>query len=94
MEIKNDTLKIKEASNDIIRISNEINEIIENLYTLIQKVSSASGIWSGMSSQTFIEKALIEKTEQVALKNNIFDIGKMLAEYADSLEQRISEVSK
>lgn len=84
-----DTKKIQEAGNDIIRLTEELNEAINTLYSRISSVNSYSGGWTGTSAEEFIRKSNIEKKQYVELKNQLFNCGKFLLNTADRYETTV-----
>ena len=93
VEINVDTNKIQEASKDIIAITEEMNELITFIFETIQKISNANGgAWIGDSANQFVYEAMIDKANYITLKNDIYEFGKYLGDYAHTMDKEITEV--
>lgn len=88
-----DTDRIKKCGNDIIKLSNDLNEIIEVLYSRINNMPIKTGEWVGQSAKNFAIKANKEKVDMIELKNKIFGFGNVLIECAEKYETGINKVN-
>lgn len=89
-----DTKKIRECGQDIMNLSVELNEIITLLFNHINTLSSKTGEWQGSSATKFIEYAGVDKIQYLKMKEAIYQSGKYLTTYADSMERVINEVKR
>lgn len=85
-----DTEKIKECGNDIVKLSNDLNQIIENLYERIINMPTKTGEWQGNSAIDFSRRANIEKNQAISLKNCLYDFGLTLIENADKYNNEVN----
>lgn len=88
-----DTEKIKKCGNDIIKLSNDLNDIIETLYSRISNMPITTGEWVGESAKNFAVRANKEKIDAVELKNKIFSFGNTLIECAEKYEVEANKVN-
>lgn len=93
-QINIDTTKIRECGTEIIELSKEMNEIITTMFNRISNMNSITGEWIGASATSFIEEAKIDKIQYLNIKSNIYNYGKFLLDYADTMEQKINEVKE
>lgn len=89
-----DTNKIRECGASIIELSKEVNEIVATMFTRINNMSISTGEWVGTSANVFIKNANIDKLQYLNMRTSIYNYGKFLLDYADTLEQKINEVRK
>ena len=94
MNIKIDSLKIKEAADDVVRLTGEINEIIETIYETIANIQKVDGGWTGNAAEVFIRNAMIEKGNIIAFKNAILEFGQFLSAYAAEYGSKVEEVKQ
>lgn len=85
---------IKEAGNDIITLTREINELINDTFSLIENMPLKTGEWQGDAAKSFAAAAKMDKTNYLKLNNNISQYGKYLVEYASNMENVISRVRR
>ena len=93
-DINMDTQRIRECGNDIMSLSVELNEIITVLFNHINTLNNKTGEWKGNSANHFIADANIDKIQYLKMKDSIYQNGKYLTDYADSMEKIINEVRK
>lgn len=85
-----DTSKIKKTGEDMIKLSEELNEIIEALYLRIYNMNKTSGEWVGNSANLFVRQAiLVDKTDAISLKNTLYKFGANLVNSANKYEKEI-----
>ena len=85
-----DTSKIKKTGEDIIKLSEELNEIIEALYLRIYNMNKTSGEWVGNSANLFVRQAiLVDKKDAISLKNTLYKFGANLVNSANKYEKEI-----
>lgn len=93
-EIKVDTVKLKECGKDIMNLTSELNDVLFSLYERINKMPTTTGEWTGNAAKTFVANLNIEKKYYLALKNNIYNYGKLLYDSAYALEQINKELEQ
>ncbi len=79
----------KEAGTDIIRLTDEINSIINEIFRLIDTVP-----WEGSGVATFKSKAKLDKGNYLKFTNDMKEYGKFLVEYASDMERVVSRVNR
>lgn len=85
-----DTTKIKQSGQDIVKLSKELNEIIEILYTKIYNMPILTGEWVGNSAQLFVKQANnVEKKDAIAIKDTLKKFGEELIYSAEKYEAEI-----
>lgn len=89
-----DTQKIRECGQDIMSLSVELNEIITTLFDHINTLNNKTGEWKGASATKFIADASVDKIQYLKMKESIYQSGKYLTTYADSMERVINEVRR
>lgn len=82
-----DTVKLKESGKDIIALTRELNEEFEMLFTRISNMGTRTLEWIGPSSEKFIKRTNIEKTQYVKLVNTLNKYGKVLVEVASNYDR-------
>lgn len=85
---------IKEAGNDIITLTREINELINDTFLLMENMTLKSGEWQGDAAKYFASTAKMDKSNYLKLSNNINQYGKFLVDYASNMESVIARVRK
>jgi hypothetical protein len=85
-----DTTKIKQSGYDILKLSYELNEIIENLYSKINNMPVLTGEWVGASAQLFAKQANnVEKKDAIAIKDTLKKFGEELIASAERYDTEI-----
>lgn len=78
-----DTVKLRECGNDVMQLSANLNEVLNELYKRIDSMPEKTLEWTGSSAQRFVQKVDVEKIEYLKLKQIIYDYGKYLVVAAD-----------
>lgn len=86
-----DTVRIRECGQEIVELSKGMNTLVNELFDRICKMSDR-GIWIGESANQFISEAQIDKIQYLNMKDSIYNYGKYLIDYADSMDKTIGEV--
>ena len=88
-KIKINTDKIKNAGEELQSIAKDYNTIINNVYSIINRLSS-DGAWvsdkSNSSVNLFINIVSKDKSSMLGLANNINSLGIKLVNYANNME--------
>lgn len=87
------TTDIKESGRELVELSKEFNEIVNILFSQISTLDTAN-VWIGESANLFKQYADKEKIQYYNLKDNIYNYGKYLIDYANGMENAVSEVNK
>lgn len=85
-EFQIDTFKLRETGNDIIKLTNELNEIFNSLFTKINNMPVTTKEWTGNASLEFVRKINIERKYYNAFKDNLCKYGRLLINTSDKLE--------
>lgn len=93
-DIHIDTVKIRNCGNEIIKISVQMNEIINAMFNRINNMPTTTGEWVGPSANEYAQRANLEKRQYTVFANELYAKGKYLIDYANAMEQKISEVVK
>lgn len=88
-----DTIKLKESGNEIIKLSNEFNSNVNDLFDRLVKIPTVSLEWVGESALEFSRIANVEKIDYINLKNNLYNYGKFLIDTAEEIESAMQECS-
>lgn len=86
--------RLREAGNDIIMLTKEINEILNNIFTMIENMPTKTNEWMGYAAEDFARVAKLEKKDYSTFINNIDKYGKYLIEYSNKVEQLAMKVDK
>ena len=85
-----DTSKIKKTGEDMVKLSEELNEIIEALYLRIYNMNKTTGEWVSNSANLFIQQAnTVDRKDAISFKNTLRDFGVNLINSADNYEKEI-----
>lgn len=84
-----DTEKIKKSGLDIVKLSNDFSEIVENLYSKIYNMPFVTGEWVGASAEYFSKTAILEKKDVVLFSNLLHKFGEELIDSAEKYEKEI-----
>lgn len=87
-----DTNKIRESGQDIITLTKELNEEINVFFTRISNMSTKTLEWVGASSDDFIRRSNLEKTQYIKIVNSLNKYGKLLNDAADSYDSAINKL--
>lgn len=88
-----DTGKIREAGNEMIKLSNELNSNVNDLFDRLVKIPTVSFEWVGESALEFSRIANAEKIDYVNLRKSLYSYGKFLVDTAEEMERAIKECS-
>ena len=78
-----DTKKLKESGEDIIRLTREMNEEINSLFSRISNMNTITREWIGLASAEFIKRSNIEKIQYIKFINSLNKYGQFLIEAAN-----------
>lgn len=85
-EFKVDTVKLRETGKDIIKLTNELNEVFNLLFSRINNMPVTTKEWTGNAALEFVRKINIERKYYNAFKDNLCSYGKLLTIVSDKLE--------
>lgn len=92
-KVEIDTEKVKSTGEDMKKIANEYNKLIEEMYKKIAELPNTN-IWTSEtdkgSAMKFTKKAMNDKEKTLDVGNNLSKIGDEIIGFADSLNN-ISE---
>jgi len=81
-----DTKKLKESGQDIISLARELNEEFTALFSRISNMATRTYEWVGPSSQQFITRTNLEKTQYRKLIQTLYKYGKILVDASNEYE--------
>lgn len=85
-----DTEQVKKSGYDIIKLSNDLNKIIDNLYFKIYNMPIVTKEWVGNSSEIFAKRANdVDKKDLLAFVNCLYKFGECLIDSAEKYELEI-----
>ena len=87
-----DTKELYSLGMDIMKLANELNEEVDELFSKLCSINTTMGVWTGESATDFVANAKIEKTEYVKLKNSLYKYGKTLCDIATEYDNTILKV--
>lgn len=88
-----DTSKLREAGNEIIKLSSELNDNVNGLFERLAKMPVVTREWVGESATEFARLANIDKINYQNLRNSVYNYGRFLIISADQLERAIKDCS-
>lgn len=87
-----DTERVKKSGQDIIKLSSELNKMIDNIYSRIYNMPVLTGEWVGDSAEYFAKCANnVDKKEAILLSKSLYKFGECLVESAEKYETKIRE---
>ncbi len=81
-----DTDKIVQCGNDLIKLSQDLNIIIQDMYAKINKVI-VSNTWVGESALEFVNKANQDKIQILNFQKNLYNYGLTLKNNSQRYDQ-------
>lgn len=85
-----DTEQLKKSGQDIVKLSKDLNEIVENLYSRIYNMPTLTGEWVGDSAEYFSNHANeVEKKDAIAIADSLYKFGECLIDSAERYELEI-----
>ncbi len=87
--IKIDTKKVNESGHDLMLLSDELGQLIDELFLRLTCMNTKTFEWVGKAADEYIRNLKNEKTEYVIFKNELHDFGKYLTVVANTYESKI-----
>lgn len=87
-----DTIKIQNCGNDIVKLSNDLEILIESLFSDLSKINT-NLIWVGKSADYFVEQSKLDKNQYINFQKKLTELGKTLQENADNYNKSIKNVN-
>ena len=84
-----DTNKLRNNGNQIKRLANELNTILDTMFNRIEKMPTSTKEWTGNSALKFANIAKRDKAQYYELKREIEKYGTFLCDSASKLENRV-----
>ena len=81
-----DTNKLKKSGNDIIKLSQDLQELYNSMYDRINNMPTVTGEWLGNSAIEYAKNAMKEKIEVVDFKNQLYTFGDIMVKCANHYE--------
>ena len=88
--IEIDTEAIKVASDDIIILTNELNELFEDTFQTIDSMVKKEDIWLGNTAEQFALDTLYDKVNYAAFKNSLNEYARYLSDYSAEFNTKIA----
>lgn len=89
-----DTKKIKEAGNNIVNLSFELIEILNNFYRRIDEIPIKTREWVGSKAIDYTKLCDIEKEEYMKYINSLKLLGNSLVTYSENLDNIAKKVEE
>lgn len=86
-----DTSKLRECGKDIVKLSEDLNEMINLFYDRIINIPIKTGEWYGNSADEFAEKAKLDKQEAIEFKKCLCNYGTILIDNANKYDGIIKD---
>ena len=93
-EVHIDTGIISEVDNDIIKVINGIETLLEEVFKLIEKMPTETGEWKGISAEKFVTLANADSKNYYLLKDNLSDLSAFLGKYCLEMNSVMNEVMR
>ena len=92
MNIDITTNNIEQAGKDINLITNEIKEIFDDTFTVIDDMIIKNSVWMGNSANEYHSFVSTDKSNYTLFREQLNKFGNYLSEYADETNMRLSEI--
>lgn len=87
-----DTDRLKKCGNDIVKLSNELDILLEQLYSKIYNMPIVTCEWVGASAELFARQAInVDKPVSFEFKKRLCDFGTDLISAANKYENAIKK---
>lgn len=86
-----DTKKLNESGQDIIRLTREMNEEINSLFSRISSMNTITREWIGSASAEFIKRSNIEKIQYIKLINSLNKYGQFLIDASNDYDYNVKK---
>lgn len=83
--------KLNESGQDIIRLSRELNEEFNALFSRISNITN-TGEWIGQAAEDFVRRTNLEKIQYLKMKDSIYKYGKSLLDVCDEYKKAINNL--
>ena len=84
-----DTTKINNCGDDIIRLSKDLEVIMEELFSDFSKIVTNS-IWVGNSANYFVEQTKLDKNNYLNFQKSLYNYGINIKKNAENYNKNIS----
>ncbi len=86
-----DVDRLNESGKDIVRLSNELNEEFNALFSRISNVTN-TGEWIGPAAQDFVRRTNLEKIQYLKMRESISKYGNLLINISDEYKRSINNL--
>lgn len=90
-KIKVDTAKLKDCGESILTACSGFNADINNLYSKLYNVPRTTKEWVGIAANNYASIVLKEKTQYVNYGKALKDMGNILIDYANDVEEAVKK---
>ena len=87
------TARTRNAGNDILKLTSEIKDLFNQLYSSIDALN-VKGFWQGAAADKFFMAFKRDKTTYNTFFNNLNRYGNYLVSYADQTDSLINRVRR
>lgn len=85
-----DTSKIKKTGEDMIKLSEELNNLIDELYLRLYNMNKTTGEWVSNFANLYVkETQLIDRKDAISFKDTLYKFGANLVNSANKYEKEI-----
>ena len=92
MNIDITTNNIEQAGKDINLITNEIKEIFDDTFTVIDDMIVKNATWIGNSANEYHSFVTADKSNYTLFREQLNKFGNYLSEYSDETNMKLSEI--
>lgn len=87
-----DTAQIKKTGEDLVKLSEELGAVIDDLYSRIYNMNKTTHEWVGNSADVFVKQAnLVDKKDALSFRDTFRSFGIKLVDSANKYEKTIKQ---
>ena len=86
-----DTTKMLTCGEDIIKLSEDLDVVLQDMIKDINKIVS-NNIWNGLAAEKFISKFNFEINDLLLFKNNLYQYGKILKQNSKNYDDLAKKI--
>lgn len=94
VNVKVDTVKMRDAGNDILKYVNELKDLYNSMFLRIENIPESTHEWEGRSCNLYVESVRKEKIKYLSYLINLYKYGKFLIDSAEEYEKLIREIKR
>ena len=89
MEVIIDTVKVRESGNDLLMLSNDLNNAVKELFERLTLVPSRTKEWVGASADEYVRKLSADRVEYNTLIEEVRRLGNFLVDVSNAYDTAI-----